>query len=323
MRLLPVFGVVVTLAACGDPLSGVDRLADVDVAPTDAAAAALPDASEVAREGFLGTSAATGTNAAATAAAQPARANGGGGFLRGLIRRAADADPANAIAADVAQSQAAQPAPQGTVIETVPTTPSAAGSADAPVELAALPQEPAKPRRGLFGGGNRNKARTGPDARDVPFGTVLGFGEIARVCEARGKALGKKLAGQGRRGFNLHDSAPGVRSKRTFYITGFDDNCPRQFTAANALLGTPSFYEALRFSPAGKHQPRAAIDAAYDEIKSSVCRTAKTQPCGARIEKLDAQVAFVSAYEFGEYNGQWKEFLVHDGTVVASAVKSR
>ena len=193
---------------------------------------------------------------------------------------------------------------------------------------AEVARQEGKPVRGLglFGGrvkpAQADKARTGPDARDVPFGITLAFGEIARVCEARGKSLGQKVDGSGRRGFTLYDSNPGVRDRRTFYITGFADDCPRQFTAANALFGTPSFYEQIRFSPAGKHLPFAATDKAYDKVKSSICRAAKTKPCGTKIGTLDGNTAFVSAYEFHEHNGQWKEFLIHDGTVLAGAVKS-
>lgn len=329
MRLLPVFAVVASLAACGDPLAGVGRLADLDVKPADPAAAALPEAAEVARDGFLGTEAADGpvpesvdVAVAAAAEAPAAQTQGAGGFFRGLIKRAANADPAAAIAADVANAQS-EP-------EVIALTPAVAGrSADAPVELAALPAKPEavaeeKPRkRGLFGGiAKKDAPRTGPDARDVPFGTVLAFGEIARVCDARGKSMGQKIDGNGRRGFDLYDSKPGVRDKRTFYVTGFDDKCPRQFTAANALFGAPSFYEQLRFSPAGKHLPFAATDKAYDKLKSAVCRAGKNKPCGKKIDTLDANTAFVSAYEFHEHNGKWKEFLVHDGTVIASAVKS-
>ncbi|MGJ8596092.1 hypothetical protein [Sulfitobacter sp.] len=332
MRLLPVVGLVLGLAACSDPLAGVDRLADVDVVATDPSAAALPDAEEVAREGFLGTSAAEGDVPAGVTA--PAAAPEKGGFFRGLIKRAADADPAAAIAADVAAKQSEQ-----VVIETtaVTTTGSASDATpvDAPVELAALapentsPRDEVKARRsgfGLFGGGGgaakKDKPRTGPDTRDVEFGTTLAFGEIARVCGAKGKSLGKKVASLGRRGFELHDSNPGIRNKRTYYITGFDDNCPRQFTAANALFGAPSFYETIRFSPAGKHLPYAATDTAYDKVKSAVCRVGKKKPCGKQISKLDNELAFVSAYEFGEHNGKWKEFLIYDGTVLAAAVKS-
>lgn len=334
MRLLPVVGLVLGLAACSDPLAGVDRLGDVDVVATDPAAAALPDAEEVAREGFLGTSAAEGEVPAAVT--EPvAVAPEQGGFFRGLIKRAANADPVAAIAADVAAKQS-----EGVVIETtaVTTTGSASDATpvDAPVELAALapqntsPREELKPQRrgfGLFGGGGgavakKDKPRTGPDTRDVPFGTTLAFGEIARVCDAKGNSLGKKVASLGRRSFALHDTNPGIKNKRTYYITGFDDGCPRQFTAANALFGAPSFYETIRYSPAGKHLPYAATDTAYDKVKSSVCRVGKKKPCGKQIGKLDAELAFVSAYEFGEHNGKWKEFLIYDGTVLAAAVKS-
>lgn len=330
MRLLPVVGLVLGLAACADPLAGVDRMSDVDVVANDPAAAALPDAEEVAREGFLGTSAAQGDVPEAVAAQAPTA----GGFLRGLINRAASADPANAIAADVAAKQSEQ-----VIIETTEVTTTGAASdatpVDAPVQLAALPagepspREELKPRRGgfgLFGGGGtsqkKDAPRSGPDTRDVEFGTTLAFGEIARVCDAKGKALGKKVASLGRRGFTLHDSNPGIRDKRTFYITGFGDNCPRQFTAANALFGAPSFYETIRFSPAGKHLPYAATDTAYDKVKSKVCRAGKNKPCGNKINTLDSELAFVSAYEFGEINNKWKEFLIYDGTVLAAALKS-
>ena len=309
MRLLPVIGVVLSLAACGDPLAGVDRLADVDVAAGDPVAA-LPDAEEIARDGFIGTSAATGDVPAEVALAVPVKAPARGGFFRGLVQRVAKADPAAAIAADVAQTQ----------------------DAPAEVELAALPAAPvtdAAPRKGgigLFGGGGnaarKDAARSGPDARDVPYGTVLPFGEIARVCDARGQSLGQKVDSNGRRGFTLYDSNAGIHEKRTFYVTGFSDDCPRQFTAANALFGAPSFYEQIRFSPAGKNLPFAATDKAYDKVKSSICRAANNKPCGSKIDALDGNTVFLSAYEFGEINDKWKEFLVHDGTVLAAAIKS-
>ncbi|KIN71305.1 hypothetical protein [Sulfitobacter guttiformis] len=303
MRLLPVFGLVLSLAACSDPLAGVDRLADVDVVASDPAAAALPDADEIAREGFLGTDAAQGAVPEAVAQAQAPQT---GGFFRGLINRAASADPAAAIAADVASSQ----------------------SNREPVQLAPLSPrqelQSARGRTGLFGNAapRSDKPRSGTDARDVPFGTVLAFGEMARVCDAKGKSLGQKVDGMGRRGFALFDSNPGIRSKRTFYLTGFSDDCPRQFTAANALFGLPSFYETIRYSPAGQHLPYAETDVAYDGVKSDVCRADKSKPCGTRIGKLDTQLAFVSAYEFDEINDKWKEFLIYDGSVLASAVKS-
>ena len=321
MRLIPVAGLLLCLAACSDPLAGVGRLGDVDVV-NDPVAAALPDAEEVAREGFFGTPAASGEIPAAVAVAQPERPKG---FLRGLINRAANADPADVIAADVAQNLSLGDGDGEAVVEGAE-----AGAEDAPVQLAALAPEPApepaaKPRRGLFGTLSKSdvaKPRTGPDARDVAFGTVLPFGEIARVCDAKGKSLGKKIDTLGRRGFTLYATNANIRDKRTFYITGFGDNCPRQFTAANALFGAPSFYETIRFGSTGKHLPHADTDKAYDNVKSKVCRAGKKKPCGNQIGKLDQSTAFVSAYEFGEINNKWKEFLIHDGQVLAAAVKS-
>jgi len=283
LRLVPVISLVLALAACSDPLAGIDRLEDVDVAEGGPAAAALPDAEEVEREGFLGTSAAEGETPDGVAApVAPAR----GGFFSGLIRRAANTEAAR---------EAAQAAPEG--------------AGDAPLELAAL-----APVQGT--------SRSGPDARDVAFGTVVPFGEIARVCSAKGQSLGKQIESLGRRGFALYDSNANIVDKRTFYITGFADDCPRQFTAANALFGAPSFYETIRYSPAGENLPYAATDQAYDSVKSSVCRAGKEKPCGRQIGKLDSALAFVSAYEFHEFNDNWKEFLIYDGTVLAGAVKS-
>lgn len=350
MRVVSVLSVVALLGACGDPLAGIGKLSEADIVATDPAAAALPTANEVAREGFFGTAAATGeiptsetvsneiitgeTSSSETAigetsivdvlapdvpATDIAAPQEPSGFLRKLASRVAAANP-EAVAAAQAKSEPV-------IIETRPTI-------SASVEYAALPAEPEpvleskEPKRrgfGLFGGGGaavkKDAPRTGPDAADVPFGTALAFGQIARVCDAKGKPLGKQVAGTGRRGFSLYDSNAGIRDKRTFYITGFSDDCPRQFTAANALLGEPAFYEEIRFGPTGQFMTYAATDQAYDGLKSKVCRTAKNKPCGKNIDKLDSSTVFVSAYEFGEINRGWKEFLIHDGEVLASALK--
>ncbi len=323
LRRLPVIAVFLILAACSDPLAGVARLSEVDIAPEDTAAAALPDSEEIARDAFLGTAATEGVVVEDTSVALETGAEetaAAGGFWGGLIKRVAKLDPADAVAADVASAQS-----EAVIIETVAVEPAAAADLVAlPIEQEAPQKETAKSGGGLGlfkGSDKKSSKRSGPDVRDVPFGTVLAFGEIARSCDARGKSLGKKVDSSGRRGFTLYDSKPGVRDKHTFYVTGFDDNCPRQFTAANALFGKPSFYEQIRFSPAGKYLPYAATDAAYDKVKSMICRTGKKKPCGQSIDKLDTRTAFVSAYEFHEHNGEWKEFLVHDGEVLAAAVK--
>ncbi|AXI47814.1 hypothetical protein C1J03_18450 [Sulfitobacter sp. SK012] len=273
MRIFQGFAIAAVLAGCSDPLAGVPRLSDVDVADTDPVVAALPDAAELEREGFFGTDAAKGD--APSIAASPAASTGGGFFSR-LISSANDA------------AENATPPTQQT---------------------AALAPISAPP------------AATGPDAQDVAFGTVLPFGSIARVCEAKGKPLGSKVDVLSKRGLKLYDSAPNIIAKRTFYITGYTDGCPRQFTAATALFGSPSLYEQLRFSPAGKNLPHAATDVAYDGLKRRVCGSRKNKPCGKRVSSLDKTTVFVSAYEFYGDNARWSEFLVHSGRTLAVAIK--
>jgi hypothetical protein len=56
------------LAACSDPLAGLDRISDVDLNENDPSAAALPSEDEIAREGYFGTSAAEGDVPAGVAA---------------------------------------------------------------------------------------------------------------------------------------------------------------------------------------------------------------------------------------------------------------
>ena len=187
----------------------------------------------------------------------------------------------------------------------------------------------APPRRrmggllGLFGGGSGSvPAGDGPDARDVAFGTVLPHGEIARVCAAKGKPLGQLVEAARARGFALHDSAPGMTGARTFYITGFSDGCPRQLTAGAAMLSDASSYESYRFGSAAGTLPRAATDAAYDRVKSGVCRVGAAAPCGRKIGKLDASTFFVTAYTGWPGDGHWSEYLIHDGAVMAAALKS-
>tara|TARA_R110002049_G_scaffold29972_1_gene101881 strand:+ start:58136 stop:58897 length:762 start_codon:yes stop_codon:yes gene_type:complete len=172
---------------------------------------------------------------------------------------------------------------------------------------------------GLFGGGS---AQPEDASDDVAFGTRLPFGQVARVCAAVGEKLGAKVKDGSARGYQLFDSAPGGAGARTFYITGFSDGCPRQLTAANVLLGAPSFYEQLRYGPGGENLPYGETDKAYDTVKSLVCGAGRGKPCGRKIGKLDKTTFFVSAYEHRGDNARWSEVLVHDGAVMAAAVKS-
>lgn len=289
------------LTACADPLAEVPRLSDVAVADTDPAAAALPSEDELSREGFFGPN---GVNSAETPAAEESAAPAKPGGLFGLFRRAAGAAAA-----------APEPRPE---------------SDDENVEVARLTPEDAPgtaatdaaPRGGLFSGLLGGGAPAKDDNLvDVAHGTIVPYGVIARSCDTKRRALGKKVETSSS-GFKLYDTNPGISGQRTFYITGFDDGCPRQLTASNVLLGAPSFYEQLHYGPAGAHLPVGETDTAYEKVKRQVCGSAKGKPCGARINSLERRTVFVNAYALPRDNASWSEMLIHDGSVVATSRKS-
>lgn len=93
-----------------------------------------------------------------------------------------------------------------------------------------------------------------PQVSEVSFGTVLPFGEVARVCDLDLSELGQ-LVEEAARGYRLFDLQPGSAGARSFYITGFADDCARQLTAANVLFGTPSVYEQLHYGPGERTCP--------------------------------------------------------------------
>ncbi len=175
---------------------------------------------------------------------------------------------------------------------------------------------------GALPGGGSFSGDSVADVRDADFGAVQHFGEVARVCEAKGRDLGQQVNETAAKGYHLYDSEPGSSGARQYYITGFADGCPRQITAANVLLAGASDYEQFRFGPAGENLPYGETDAVYEKIKGQVCGTRRGQPCGRRVAALDKSTFFVSAYErFGE-TSRWSEILVHDGAVMAIAMKS-
>ncbi|MFP4328967.1 MAG: hypothetical protein ACLFQL_13235 [Paracoccaceae bacterium] len=179
----------------------------------------------------------------------------------------------------------------------------------------------------LFGGGGASRAAPGdgPDRRDVAFGTVLPYGELARVCDYPSGALGREVARHPERGrgYRIHDSDPGNTAPHTFYVTGFADGCARQFTAALAVFGSPEMHEQLRYGLPAQVQPYSTTDEAYETLKSRICRVRRNSPCGARIDRLERTTVFVSVYErFGD-NARWKNILLHDGAVLALDMKSR
>jgi hypothetical protein len=280
------------LAACGDPLSDVPRYSDVPVAETagqvDAVAPPTPRAPVVVqaapRQGLLGLL----SGRAAAAKAQP---------------------PARAPAAPATME------PDGAVLDV----------AAAPPDV-----KPAvkKPKNGGLFGGPAPKSRAprpgAPDAREIPFGVNLPYGEIARVCGVAKRKLGKKMEGYPKRAskYLVYDSAPATTRPRSFYLTGFDDGCARQFTAALVIFGSPESYEQIHYGPSGKTQPVSETDRAYEKVKSRVCKVRKGKPCGSRMKQLSRTTVFVSVYERFGSNPRWKNILLHDGEVVAMDIKN-
>lgn len=333
-KTLTGLAMALALAGCGDPLDKVEHIADVELADEQPVAAALPSPEELAREG---------------------------GIFGALLKSAAEAtpdadDPAKDGSADEAPiantPQAVPETTQTDAGETATAPPVApekrrglfgflrAGNTaqdepaqEATVQSASLSPAASDPapqarvsnrnRGGLLGGGHSGR-RTGPDTLDVPVGAVLPYGTIARVCDANRREMGTKIDKASARGngFTLYDSNPISTGARTFYITGFSDGCPRQFTAAMAMFGAPSMYEQLRYGKPSEDQPYSDTDKAYEKVKSQVCRVGKRKPCGKAIGRLERDTVFVSTYEhFGE-NARWADMLLHDGQVMAAAIKT-
>ncbi|MBE9637793.1 hypothetical protein [Salipiger mangrovisoli] len=183
------------------------------------------------------------------------------------------------------------------------------------------PRAQVQPQGGLLGwlGGQAAAVKAaGPDARQVPFGTPLPQGEIARVCGVPERRLGLPVARypENRRGYVLYDSRPGTSAPRALYLTGFDDGCARQVTGALALFGDPELHEQLRYGLAGRTLPRGRVDGAYETVKAEVCGVAAGRPCGRAMSRLARDTAFVSVYpSFG--SASYVNLLLHDGQVIA------
>ncbi|MDU8928501.1 hypothetical protein RXV86_14010 [Alisedimentitalea sp. MJ-SS2] len=187
---------------------------------------------------------------------------------------------------------------------------------DDAVEDAAKTEKAA--RTGLFS--KKKAARlTGPDAREVAAGEVLPFGAVARACHVKRGQLGREVAKYPERGakYRVYDSAPGNLGLHTFYVTGFKDGCPRQFTAALAVFGSAGMYEALRYGLPVKARSKKPTDLAYEKLKSRTCGVSRTKPCGAKIGRMEKNTVFLSLYNrFGGASG-WTNLLLSDGKVLA------
>lgn len=198
--------------------------------------------------------------------------------------------------------------------------------ASLPAETRAVPADPAPAASGgggflaglLGGGGGGGNApaalsEVGPNEA-VPFGTM------ARLCGVDVGRLATAIETHQR--YRLYDTAPGQTSPRNWYVTGFDDGCARQFTAALALFGSVETHESLRYGAASGDLPMTATDAAYKDVKSRVCRVGRNAPCGARLGRLDRTSVFVTVYERFGGTARWMNAFLHDGDVAAIDIAS-
>ncbi|SHG86648.1 hypothetical protein [Marivita hallyeonensis] len=284
IRFAAIFCAALALSGCAsDPLQDVPRLSEADVAETESQAAIRAEPDDAIGEPEVATSA-----QATAATAQTQR-----GGLLGFLQRAADEARAS----------------EGTTGTTVAAAPPPTTS-------------DATPSPGLFG------ARSGPrpsdpDYRIVELGTPLPYGVLARVCNVRPRQLGSRVDRypEGRGMYALYDSQPGNTAPHTFYVTGFKDGCARQFTAALAVFGSTETHEQIRYGLPAQVQPYSETDAAYETLKSRVCRVRRGQPCGSALPRLSRNTVFVSVYERFGSNPVWKTILIHDGEVIETDIR--
>lgn len=254
-----------------------------------------------------------------------------------------DASPETVVA--VAE-QAAQPAPEPAVLPEPKRASLFGNFLKAPKEadkdttvqkVALVPEAEAEPapkaepavakprakRGGLFGPRAKTPKPGSPDYEQVGPGVTLPYGKMARLCGVSAARLGKKVEKfpASGRGYTLYDSKPGSTGQRSFFVTGFDDGCARQFTAALALFASPEMHEQIRYGLPSRGRAFTSADKAYEGVKTKVCRVARGKPCGAKMDKLSKNTAFISVYErFGGGSG-WKNILLHDGQVSAMDVR--
>jgi hypothetical protein len=303
LKRMAALGVLALMTGCGDPLQDFDRITDVTLAEDAASAQALPSSVETIPAELAAVEVTAETDGAETQSA---------GGLFGLFRRTRD--NAAVAAAEVRAQPVAIALQSNDTVQAEEIAPTGAT------------QDAAATRTdgwGIFASRSIANAGGGSEAvdADAAFGTVLPYGQIARVCDARGKNMGTRIEKGPARGFALYDSAPGSVAARTYYLIGFADGCPRQLTAANVLIGAPGLYDLLHYGPAAQDLPHGATDAAYEKVKSRVCGVSRKKPCGARTKALERTTVFVTAYDTFGNASRWSEMLIHDGQVIATAMK--
>ena len=323
IRIAAILIVCSLVAGCAsDPLSGVPRLSETDVTDSDIQAALRSDADIVDDAGVTPEAQPTGffgrLFGAGDGASQPA-----------VAEAAADVDATiveseNADATAEVPPPASEPAPRRGLLGFLSRAAQAAQADDGTQLAAAPPQTQSDAAPAVEIARARGPKPDAPDYRIVPMGTALPYGVLARVCDVPDRQLGTRVERypESRSVYALYDSQPGNTAPHTFYVTGFDDGCARQFTAALALFGSPETHEQLRYGLPSKVQPYSSTDAAYEILKSRVCRVGKGKPCGSSMSQLARTTAFVSVYETFGSNPEWKTILLHDGEVVETDIRS-
>lgn len=300
-------------AGCSDPLSQMTRLADVELQDTTetASAVALPSAGEDNRplfERLLGPPEDPVADAVAEA-------------VQSLEAEATLAEPKPKPKQEQEQDASKRPSLFGLLTQKAKEVPRQEADTAAPetalVEASFAPETQARePRKrgGLF---SRQKATvlTGPDAKEIAPGTELAFGEIARVCALPKAAMGREVERAGT--YKLYDSAAGSKTARAFYITGFEDGCPRQVTGAMALFGSASSHEAMRYGAPFEGKPYSDTDKAYEAAKKQTCGVSKGKPCGAKLAALEKTTVFLTIYDQFVDARSWHNVLLHEGAVLA------
>ncbi len=198
-------------------------------------------------------------------------------------------------------------------------------------EMAALPAHPEeKPdfaagtkHKSIFGINTATSAKPTGAVSEVAPGTLLPYGKVARICGLPKRELGKQVAQypDKRPKHRVYDSAAGSTVPRTFFVTGFDDGCARQFTASLAMFGSASMHEQLRYGLPSQVQPYSDTDKAYEKLKSRVCSVPRKTPCGAKVSRMEKDTVFLSIYERFGSNPHWTNLLLHDGAVLAQDAK--
>jgi hypothetical protein len=189
------------------------------------------------------------------------------------------------------------------------------GGGEADVIPAAGVPEAAEPARGLFAG----LRPTVPAAADVSPGTVLPYGQIARVCDLGSARRGTLIADVS--GYQVFDTIPNSNAARPFYVSGFRDGCARTFTGVMVLPGDVGTHEIIRYQPSNSRIAFNETDEEYERIKSRFCSAPRGQPCGRRLDALARDTHFLTVYDRFGGGERWVEILLHDREVAAIGFK--